>query len=157
MNRPFQFAAASANDILDLTDTAANLILAALLAATLTDAQRQRFALLPPLNPGWITSLTLSANKDATVQFGVNDVTAAQFVPVYTVQLLAAGTSAVYELFDTGLYLPLGGAVHPALKVVVGTTVILAGQIEVRPDFANNATPFNAGGFGIGLLGNTRE
>lgn len=156
MNIPFRFAAASADDILQLNDVAANLILANLLALGLTDTQVQRFALFPPLNPGWLVGLSIQANKDATVEFGVYDSRGAKFAGVCPVQLLAAGTSAYHDRFSTGLYLPLGGVVVPAIKVIVGTTVILSGQIETIPDFANSDTPFNPGGQALGLLGLTQ-
>lgn len=155
MNLPFKFAAASANAILDLTDEAANLILAGILGSSLTDAQKQRFGLLGrPYGPCWLTGVSVQADKDATIIFGAYDKTAAAFYGVLPVTLLAAGGSAFDSQFvEPGFPLPLGGAVVPAIQVVVGTSVILTGQIETVTNQAEqNATPFNPAGTPYGLL-----
>lgn len=141
MNLPFRFSAANATDILTLNDETANLVLNGIKAAALTEAQKARFSLLAqPLVPGWLVSIDVTANKDATVDFGCYD--GSVFYPVYSAQLLAAGDNTFNSRLNTGLYVPLGGAVVPAIKVIVGTAVILTGHIEILPNPSDSATPF---------------
>jgi len=160
VNLPFRFAAAAADAILDLTDEATNLVLAGILDSALTDAQKQRFGLLSqPMRPGWLTKVSVQADKTTTVTFGLYDKTAAAFYPVLPVQLVAAGSTAYQDSFESpGFALPMGGAVVPAIQVnVAAASVVLTGQIEVVPNEAErDVTPFNPGGFGLGPLGTAR-
>lgn len=144
MNLPFKFAAANANDILVLDDDVTNLILNGIKTASLTEAQKARFGLLAqPSLTGWLYDLSVSADKDTTVIFGCYDGTA--FYGVYPVTLLAAGGSVFSHQFNTGFALPLGGAVRPAIKVIVGTNVILTGHVEIISNVADrDSTPFVA-------------
>lgn len=140
MNLPFRFAAGSANDILVLNNETTNLVLAGIKTASLTEEQKKRFQLLAqPLVPGWLVSIDLSANKDATADFGCYDGTT--FYPSFSIQLLAAGSSAIATRLNTGVYLPLGGGVVPAIKIIVGSSVILSGHVEILP-INSDATPF---------------
>lgn len=135
MNLPFKFAAASANAVLVLNDETANLILADIAGSGLTAAQKSRFGLLSqPLTPGWLRYVAVSADKDCTLIFGCYDGT--NFYDVYPVTLLAAGSNEHVNELNTGLAMPLGGNVKPAIRVVVGTTVIITGHVEIPPNFA---------------------
>jgi len=160
VNLPFRFAAAAASSIVVLTDEAANLVLAGLLGSGLSDDNLRRFALLgQPIFPGWLVGLSVSADKTCTITFGCYDTTATTFYPVYPVQLVAGGSSEHVARFENpGFPMPLGGAVQPAIKVeVAAADVILTGQIELIPNFAErDTTPFNPGGFGLGTLGTTK-
>lgn len=144
MNLPYKFAAANANDVLVLNDETTNLILNGIKASSLTEAQKARFGLLAqPVTPGWLRYISVSADKDCTLIFGCYDGTT--FYGVYPVTLLAGGGNEhIYEM-NTGLALPLGGAVVPAIKVIVGTAVIVTGHVEIPANFAErDATAFVA-------------
>lgn len=138
MNFPFRFAAADADDILVLNDQAANLILAALAGSTYTDAQKARFALLnQPIIPAWLLNYSITADKDCVVEIGLYNQTADTFIPLYPTVLLAAGSNTHDVVFTQGFCAPYGGALVPALKVVTGTAVILAGHAEYIPNLAD--------------------
>lgn len=124
-----------------------NLILNGIKTATLTEAQKLLFGTLAqPRFPGWLTSVSVQADKDATIIFGCYDGTV--FYPAYPVTLLAAGSSEHSHTLNTGMPLPLGGNVRPAIKVIVGTTVILTGHVEIAPSPADrDNTPFTPAPF----------
>jgi hypothetical protein len=145
MNLPFKFAAATATAVLVLNDETTNLILNGIKTSGLTEAQKARFGLLAqPLTPGWLYTVSVSADKDCTIIFGCYDTSNTTFYGVYPVELLASGGNEHTYQFNTGLPLPLGGSVVPALQVVVGTTVILCGHVEIIPSFGDrDATPIN--------------
>ncbi len=146
MNIPFRFAAASGTTtVLVLDDDTTNLILNGIKVATLTEEQKARFGLLgQPRTPGWLKWISISADKDCTLIFGCYDETAAVFYGVYPITLLAAGSNEHTYEPNTGLALPLGGAVGPAILVLVGTTVTITGHVEIIPSVAErDATPFS--------------
>ncbi len=158
MNLPFKFAAASANDILVLNDVTTNLILAAIDGSGLTADQRSRFGFYNQAYiPGWVLAFDIQADKDATVELGVLDQSTGNapgtFYPILPVTLLAAGGSDYCGRFiNPGFAVPLGGQVVPALKVIVGSTVILTGQIELIGNAAErDVAPLGTAGTPVGL------
>lgn len=137
MNFPFRFADADANDILVINDDEANLVLKALKDSAYTNADKSRFQLLNQrIFPGWLKQLSVSVDKDAVLEFGTYNHADTQFIPAYPVILLAAGSNEHAPDFNTGFALPLGGALVPAIKVIAGTAVDVAGHIEIIPNVA---------------------